>query len=376
MRQVRPTTVVMVTALVALTLLGFYALYLLHEVLILCFIAILVATAVEPLVERLRRGPFSRGQGVIIVYVGIFGTLIGLGALIVPPIAAEVSRVVESLPRTAADLRASLATVDNRLIQQGAGTVLGKVEQAPAEAQAAATAPETAERVVEAGRSLVEIIVEVMTVFIIGIYWLLERTRVKRGLLRLFRLEHRARANEIWATIETKLGGWVRGQLVLMLAIGLMSGLGYGAMGVKYAVVLAVWAAVAELIPMVGPILGTAPAVLVALTQSVQLAAIVLVYGIIIQVIENNILVPRIMGHAVGISPLTVLLGILAGSTLGGITGALLAVPLAGALQVIYQELFPSSADTAAPTALAETEAPAPVTPEPRLVEAGSRRHV
>lgn len=371
MRSVRPTTVITITALVVLTLLAFYGLYLLRDVLVLCLIGILIATAIEPVVERLRRGPFSRGQGVLIVYLGLFCLLIGLGALIVPTVAGEIGLVIESLPTTAADLRASLAAVDNALVRQLATLVLGRVEQAPAEARAAVTAPETASRVVEAGRSVVESVVAVVTVFIIGFYWMLERARIRRTLLILLPPERRGRAAEIWTTIEIKLGGWVRGQLALMITIGLMAGLGYGLLGLKYAVVLAVWASLTELIPMIGPIIGTVPAVLVALTQSLQLAAVVLVFGIIIQMIENNILVPRIMERAVGISPLTVILGILAGSTLGGITGALLAVPIAGALQVIIQELLSPAEAIAAPISMAPPAAP--TTPESHLIGAGPR---
>src|SRR5215510_2685930 len=135
--------------------------------------------------------------------------------------------------------------------------------------------------------------------------------------------------------VEEKLGGWVRGRLLLMLAVGVMATLGYTVIGLPNAILLGVAAGLFEIVPMIGPFLAFAPAVLVALATNPPQAVAVLVFALVIQQIESNILVPRVMGRTVGISPLTVLLGILVGSVLAGLPGAFLAVPLAGALQVI-----------------------------------------
>ena len=146
----------------------------------------------------------------------------------------------------------------------------------------------------------------------------------------------RRSVNTVWMEVEEKLGGWVRGQLLLMLAIGAMATVGYALLGLPSPILLGVAAALFEIIPMIGPFLAFAPAVLVALatvdpTRALEVAG----YALVIQQIESNILVPRVMGHTVGVSPLTVLIGILVGASLAGLPGAFLAVPLAGALQVI-----------------------------------------
>jgi predicted PurR-regulated permease PerM len=140
--------------------------------------------------------------------------------------------------------------------------------------------------------------------------------------------------------VEEKLGGWVRGQLLLMLAIGVMAAIGYAVLGLPNPVLLGVAAGLFEIVPMIGPFLAFAPAVLVALAIDPPRAIAVLVYALVIQQIESNVLVPRVMGRTVGVSPLTVLLGILVGSSLAGIPGAFLAVPLAGALQVILAHVL------------------------------------
>jgi predicted PurR-regulated permease PerM len=120
-----------------------------------------------------------------------------------------------------------------------------------------------------------------------------------------------------------------------MVIMGVMAGIGFSVIGLPNPLLLALLAALGELIPMIGPLLGFAPAVVVALIVDPSLALIVVVYALVIQQIEGNVLVPRIMGHTVGVSPLTVVLGILIGSILYGLPGAFLAIPVAGAIQVI-----------------------------------------
>ena len=131
-----------------------------------------------------------------------------------------------------------------------------------------------------------------------------------------------------------------------MLVVGVIQGLGYTIFGVRFALLLAVWAALAEMIPMVGPYLGAAPAVLVALAQEPRLALFVVAYTVLVNLLEANVLIPRIMQHAVGLTPLTVILALLAGAATYGLVGVFLAVPIAAAIQTIILELAARSAAT------------------------------
>jgi predicted PurR-regulated permease PerM len=138
--------------------------------------------------------------------------------------------------------------------------------------------------------------------------------------------------------VESKVGDWLRGQLFLMLIIGVAAGIGYGLIGVRFWLLLALWAGITELVPIIGPWIGGIPAVAIALLHSWQQAAIVLTFLVLLQLAENSILVPRIMKGTIGLSPLTVFLAVLAGSTYMGPIGALLALPIAAAIQVIIQD--------------------------------------
>jgi predicted PurR-regulated permease PerM len=314
--------------LMALTI-SLYLLWRVQEVLFLLFLAILLATAVEPLVNRLRRGPFTRGTGTLVVYTVIV-LLIAIPAYaVLPSLVGQAGAFMETLPERLGTLRSYAAELPRPLQSMS----VSAIDSALHSVQAPPTAGQ--EQLVEAGATALHTLLSVLSVFVLSFYWLIERASLKRVVLRVVP-RHRARdVNTVWMEVEEKLGGWVRGQLILMLAVGAMATIGYWVIGLPNPFLLGVAAGLFEIVPMIGPFLAFAPAVLVALANSPGQAITVLIYALVIQQIESNVLVPRVMGRTVGVSPLTVLLGILVGSALAGLPGAFLAVPLAGALQVI-----------------------------------------
>ena len=309
---------------------GLYLLWTIHKVLFLLFLGILLATAIEPLVNRLRRGPFSRGSGVLVVYTGIV-LIIGLPtAIFAPSLLSQLDRSISTIPESIANLRPYAEQLRPQALQDVAVNAIDRVADT-----ARNPVPPEPESLVELAAATAEGILEFITVFFLAFYWLIERATIKRAVLRLVPPRRAKDVNAVWLEVEEKLGGWVRGQLFLMSAIAVMAGVGYFFLGLPNPFLLAVLAGLGEMIPMIGPILAFTPAVIVALTVDPYLALYVLGYAIVIQQIESNILLPRVMGHAVGISPLTVVLGILIGAILYGLPGAFLAVPVAAAIQVI-----------------------------------------
>jgi len=316
---------------------GAYLLYRIQEILFLLFLAVLLATAIEPLVNRLRRGPFNRGTGVMVVYTTII-LILGVPAyLVLPNVASQFGSFMETIPERIDVLRPQIQTVVPRPLQR---SVEGALDQIGGGLRSPAAPAQ--DQIVQAGQTAAHTVLSFFSVFVLAFYWLLERASIKRIILRTVRPQDARSVNTVWLEVEEKLGGWVRGQLMLMLAIGVMAGIGYTVIGLPNAVLLAVMAGLLEIIPMIGPFLAFTPAVIVGLFIDPSHAVIVAVYALIIQQIESNILVPRVMGHTVGVSPLTVLLGILVGSSLAELPGAFLAVPIAGAAQVIVAHLLRS----------------------------------
>lgn len=310
--------------------LGLWLLWTIQGVLFLLFLAILLSTAIEPLVNRLRRGPFGRGSGIIVVYTALVIVIVVPTVIFAPTLLAQIDHSMSTIPESIANLRPFAEQLRPQALSNAA---VGAIDRVAVTVQS--PAPTEPESVVEWGTSIAIHVLEAITVVFLGFYWLVERATIKRAVLRLVPPQRAKDVNAVWLEVEEKLGGWVRGLLLVMLVMGVMAGVGFYFIGLPNPLFLALLAALGELIPIIGPLLGFAPAVIVALIVDPSLAVIVVVYALIIQQIEGNVLVPRIMGHTVGVSPLTVVLGILVGSILYGLPGAFLAIPVAGAIQVI-----------------------------------------
>ncbi len=205
------------------------------------------------------------------------------------------------------------------------------------------------------GMGVVGFLMQLLSIIVLSAYLTFDQSRLEQFWISLAPTPRRPEFLAIWREIETHLGMYVRGEILLMSSIGVLASLGYWVIGLPYPLALGALAGLLEFVPMIGPTLGSIPAVLVALTISPQAALVVVVYSIVIQITENNILVPRLMGRSVGVSPVTVILAIFAFSSLLGATGAFLAIPLAAILQVLMDHLIVHAGVLAADEPGAET---------------------
>jgi predicted PurR-regulated permease PerM len=185
-------------------------------------------------------------------------------------------------------------------------------------------------------------IIGVVTVFVMAFYYLMEKAFLRRVVLEQLQPATRTRVERTWDRVEAQVGRWLRGQLTLCLIIGSLSTVGYGLMGVRFWPLLGLWAGITEAIPIVGPWLGGIPAFVIALTESWQQAVMVALFVVALQTTENWVLVPRVMRGAVGLTPLTVLVAILAGTAFMNVIGAFLAIPIAAVVQVLVSDYLRS----------------------------------
>ena len=304
-------------------------------VLVLVFIAILLASALEPVIGVIRdRLPLGRGATILVVYVTFFVTVVGLAFIVIPAAIAQGQDIVTGLPATLDSVRSWSKTVEPAFL----GHTITRLADAAAKVFTSPPAPNT-DQVVQVGTAAAEAAIAVATLLTLVFFWLLEHARLQRYLLAYFPADNRAGARDIWNEVETRLGLWVRGQLTLMGTMGVATGTAYFLLGVPGALLLGLIAAVTEAIPIVGPLLGAIPAVLVASTVSPELALIVAGVYVVIQLIEGSVLVPLVMRNTIGISPLLVMLSLLVGAAVGGLLGALLAVPIVASAEIILSQL-------------------------------------
>ena len=297
-----------------------------HVLLIAAFGGVLTIS-LAPLVARLDRWMPLRAA-VVIVFFGTLLCILGLAGLLVWQIATEGERLSSQL----SDLVSAL---------EGTNPIVIGLYGLPANVQEslrqlfAPLAAGMAERTAGLALALASSLVDLVLVLVITFYFLLDERRLRVALFRTFEPQRRPAVRRVFQEVSRVFGAYVRAQLLLALSIGVLVGIALLVLGVPYALFLAMFAALAELIPMVGPIAGAIPALLVAATM--PFPAILWVAGafLVIQQLESNILMPRLSGHAVGLHPVGSILALALGFELWGVIGALFAVPTAGLLWVL-----------------------------------------
>ena len=179
-----------------------------------------------------------------------------------------------------------------------------------------------------------------LTILILTFYILVEADSLQRTMLQLFPARDRARVAAISRDITLKVSAWLGGQLLLGGMIGGTSAIGLWLLGIPFFYVLALISGIGELIPVVGPVLSAIPAIAVASTISIKKVLLVVLFFVLQQQLENHVLVPKVMSRQVGVSPVTVIVALLIGGKLLGIVGAILAVPTAAIVQVLFWEVI------------------------------------
>ena len=305
------------------------------NVLVLVFVAVILASGLQPIVAWLRSHlHVGRGPAILLVYGAFLVIVVGLVLVVVPAAITQLDRTLQSLPpffERAQAWAESLRPV-------GLGRSISALIQTAAHALQPSAPPAPGE-VVQVGLTVAEAITSVLTLLTVVYFWLTEHARLQRYVLAFVPEERRARARDVWNSAETRLGMWVRGQLILMAAIGVAAGIAYTVLGLPASLLLGLFAAIAEAIPIVGPLIGAVPAVLIAATISPELALIVAGVYAVLQILEGNVLVPLVMRNTVGISPFLVILSVLIGAAAGGFVGALLAVPVAATAEILIEGL-------------------------------------
>lgn len=313
-----------------IVLLVFYLIVQIQVIVLLLLFALLFATVIERPVIKLESRGMPRAAGILTIYVVIILVVALLGVVFVPLITAEARAFSSEAPGLIEDVADRWRTSDNQLLARTGYRLLTqlrfRLENPP---------PPTGGTAMSLVTGIGAGVFGIVATFVIGFYYLMEKHLFKRLLLQNLEAQTQDRVNTIWNDVEAKVGDWLRGQLLLCVIIGVAAGVGYGTLGLRFWLLLAVFAGITELIPIIGPWIGGIPAFVVALLDSWEKAAVVAVFLVLLQFTENSILVPRIMKGAIGLSPLTVFLAVLAGGQFMGPLGALLAIPFAAAIQVI-----------------------------------------
>ncbi len=308
------------------------------HIIALLIASFLVAYVLSPLVDRLERG-LRRSLAILSVYLVIF-VIVSVGfVLLIGPLTIQLRGLIDNLPALISPKAGTQTRLDQFFAQHGISLTVADLRNQVA-SWVSSIGGSLLSSTLTIVTGVVQVITDLLLVLAITFYLLLDGRTMHTRAVRLLPASFRERWFFFEATIDKVLGGYIRGQLIVALSVGVAAGVGCAVLGVRYFLVIGLLAALFELIPMIGPVLGAVPAVFIALFQSPTLVIWVVVYFIVIQQIESNVIVPRVSGHAVGLHPLAALLALLVGLELGGLGGALLSVPLAGVLWVMVMALY------------------------------------
>jgi len=291
--------------------------YQILEIILLVFVAFIIMSAIRPLVDILEKKKIPRVIGTLLVYLVFVGILTFILTSLVPPFITQMIHMINLLPNLIGTALPFTQINLSSLTQQ--------------------IAP-VSENIFKVTVGIFNNVFTILTLFVVSIYMVLERRNLDKQLTLFFGGSTGKRIFEYVIKVEERLGYWVRGQLALGVTIGVVTGIALFILGLPYALPLGILAGVLEFIPIIGPIIAMIPSVLLALTMSPILALITIGVYILIQQFEAHIVVPLVMKTVVGLPPLATIIAFLIGAKLGGIVGALLAIPVLVTVSTIISE--------------------------------------
>lgn len=303
-------------------LLFVWFLYYTRDIVFQVFAALLLVSILNPFVNKMTKFKVPKGISIAVSYILIFGFLALSVGSIVPPLVEETTNLANNLPSYFQSSEIS-KYVNEDVIRQIASQ-LGSLPS----------------QVVKFVFSLFNNVLSILTVVIFSFYILLVRDRLDQNLEFLLGREKSKSISNLINTLEVRLGGWARGQLTLMLSIGVLSYIGLLVLGIPYALPLALLAGIFEIVPYVGPIIAAVPAIILGFSISPFVGFAAIGLTVLIQQIENYLLVPKIMEKSTGVSPIIILISLAVGYRLAGISGMIISIPVVIIIQTFIQERF------------------------------------
>jgi len=324
------STLAFIKVLIVIAVVGF--LYLIRDILAIVFIALLFASALSPWVATMQGHRIPRRLGVLLIYLSILTVISLTIVLIVPPIVQEYNQLVTVFPTYSDNVIQFVQSMSPEInVIEYVKTFLKSIES---------NLPHVASIVFVKIFDVLQGLVALVIVCVVTFYMIAEEGVIKRTIQSLAPQKYHESIDILIIKIQKKIGLWLRGQSFLCLIIGTLSFIGLSVLKVEYALILGLIAGLTEFIPVLGPILGSIPAIFIAFNQSPILAVFVFLLYFIIQRIENDFLVPTVMSKTVGVNPLVSIIALLIGGKLGGFVGMLLAIPVVTVIGVIVEYFF------------------------------------
>jgi predicted PurR-regulated permease PerM len=328
------STLTFLKMVVVLFVLGFV--WLVRDILFLLLIAIILAAAFDPLVDWFQKKKIPRVisiLGIYLVLIGIFSLAIGL---IVPLFIEQMNELLKNLPGYINQLAQWFTNIQATAIEYG---VFEEIKSSFINWQAD-LGKNTSGGVLSLVGGVFGGVVSLFSVLVMTFYMVIEEDNTKKFIISISPSKYQDYLIPLMDKISLRMGRWLRGQLILSFLVGFLVYIGLSILGIKYAFVLALIAAITEIIPYIGPLLGAFPGVLISFTISPLIGVFTILLYFIIQQIENGFLMPKIMSKTVGLNPVIVIISILIGAKIGGPIGAIISIPVSIILSIFFKDII------------------------------------
>lgn len=314
-----------------------YFLYLIKDILAVLFVALIISSAVDPSVDWMQRKKIPRALGILFIYAAFFIVFSFAVYMIIPPIIEEAGELASNFPRILDKIISSFATIKGYALEHGIlDNIKNNFGSISSNLQTAAGGVFSTVTGIFGG------IFSFVLVLVLTFYMVVEEDAIKKLIFSLAPSAHQTYVMQLMNRMQKKMGLWLRGQLILSFIIFLLAYIALLSLKVKYALVLALFAGLTEFIPYLGPMLGAIPAVFIAFTQDPIKAVFVVISFYVIQLLENNYIVPKVMRKVVGLNPIISISVLMIGFKVAGVVGAILSIPVATAISVFVRDIFKS----------------------------------
>jgi predicted PurR-regulated permease PerM len=321
---------------IVLVLFLIYFFYIIKDILAILFVSLILASAIDPIVDWMQAKKLSRGLSVIIIYLVLLSVIFSAIFLIIPPITEQTAKLASDFPTYFDKIISGFSAVKEYSAQHGfLDNIKTGINSLSANFQS------TAGGVFTTAYGIFSGIFSFFLVLVITFYMAVEENAMKKIIWSVAPAEHQLYIMRLINRMQVKIGLWLRGQLILSLSVFVLTFIGLTIMGMgEYALVLALIIGITECVPYLGPIIASIPAIFLALSQSPMLALFVAGFYYIVQLVESNILVPKIMEKTIGLNPIVSIAVLMIGFDIGGIIGAIISIPVATAIGVFIQDIF------------------------------------
>ncbi len=293
-------------------------------------IAVVIAEGIRPLVQRVQDLALPRVLAIAVVYIGLLALVAVIVVLLVQPVVSEATSLASHFPQYQRSAESLITSIESHL----------GITNAQLGSQVEGVLGNAAQYLVAIGGTIASAAGGLLLVLVITFLWLITAGRLKSFAVDLFPPRAQPLVADVLREIGFRMGGFVRAQAINMVVVGVATGAACALLGLPSPVLLGIFAGITAAIPMIGPFLGGIPPVLLGFTVSPGFALLVLAVILVIQMVDGNTVVPLMMGRVLALPALAVVIALLVGWALAGVIGALLAIPLAAAIQVLVARVL------------------------------------